>query len=177
MLSLGSTRKGPNMREVGHVSHDLKLTQANNLEHYEMNDNTLAFYSHEVLGHGQRYLVAKTLQSKTKTWEDIIQLMDDEEAEHECNMAKFVNSLTRSQTHEFSNCLTHIKKIYSIKECSVLGFRCKWRFTFLSTESSTVRFLNEKSSLYRAFILSFNFPRISFNITDTILSKQFFLYE
>ena len=110
-----------------------------------MNDNTLSFYSHEVLGHGQRYLVAKTLQSKTKTCEDILQLMEDDEAEHECVMAKFVNSLTRSQTHEFSDVLSYIKRIYVNQEseaCNELpSSYCDLRNRYLDGRKSITKYL------------------------------------
>jgi hypothetical protein len=112
LMKLSNNRMGKIVHNVGKVKSDLKITQANNLEHYEMNDNTLAFYSHEVLGQGQQYLVAKTLESRTKSCEDILQLMNDDEAEHECVMAKFVNSLTRSQAMEFSEVLSYISRIY-----------------------------------------------------------------
>ena len=136
---------GPNLREIRIIREDLKFTQANNLEHYEMNDNTQEFYSHEVLGYGQKYLVAKTLQSKTKTWEDILQLMNDDEAEHECVMAKFVNSLTRSQTHEFSEVLSFIKRIYVNREnepCNQLpSTYCELRNRYLDGRKSITKYL------------------------------------
>ena len=106
MMKLSKERMGKKVHDVGVIKSDLYRTKDNHLEHYDINDNTLAFYSHEVLGQGQQYLVAKTLESRTKTWEDVLQLMNEDEAEHECVMAKFVNSLTRSQTMEFSDVLS-----------------------------------------------------------------------
>ena len=56
------------------------MTQANNLDYYEMNDNTMSYYSHEVLGKGQGYLVARASESRTKSWNDILHTMRDDEA-------------------------------------------------------------------------------------------------
>ena len=97
---------------VARVQKEMYMTQANNLEFYEMNDNTMSFYSHEVLGQGQSYLVARASESRTKTWNDVLHIMRDDEADHECKMAKFVNSLTRPQTLEFSQVLSSISNIY-----------------------------------------------------------------
>ena len=97
---------------VARVKQDMYMTQANNLEYYEMNDNTMSYYSHEVLGKGQGYLVARASESRTKSWNDILHTMRDDEADHECKMAKFVNSLTRTQTIEFSEVLSSISNIH-----------------------------------------------------------------
>ena len=97
---------------VARVQQDMYMTQANNLEHYELNDNTMSFYSHAVLGKWQSYLVVRASESRTKTWNDVMHTMGEMEADHECRMAKFVNSLTRPQAIEFSEVLSSISNIY-----------------------------------------------------------------
>jgi hypothetical protein len=112
MLTKRKDDKSPGGRSVARVKQDMYLTQANNLEYYEMNDNTMSYYSHEVLGKGQSYLVARASESRTRSWNDVLNTMSNDEANHECKMAKFVNSLNRTQAIEFAEILSSISKIH-----------------------------------------------------------------
>ena len=53
LMKLSNERMGKKVQDIGIVKSDLYRTKANNLEHYDINENTLAFYLHEVLGQGQ----------------------------------------------------------------------------------------------------------------------------
>jgi hypothetical protein len=117
-----------------------------NREFYEIDDNTTSYYSHALSGNGQQYLAARSNSfSNRHQWEDVLLSMTKRESEHECVMAKFVNSLTRSQSQEFSEVLRNIKTLFvdnSTTPCNVLPTTySELRNRYLDGRKSMTKFL------------------------------------